>query len=256
MLSRFAPFLGAAVLVLFAAPAVAHFQEILPSADVLPEGGTVTLDLTFTHPFEGGPVMEMARPAAVGMLAGGVKTDLSAALTEAPKDGKSAWTLRADLPEPGAAVFWVTPEPYWEPAEGKYIVHHAKVVVDSWASGAGWDAMVGLPVEIRPLTRPTGLWAGNAFSGVVMKAGAPLPFAEVEVELVNTLQLAAPNEAFITQVITADANGTFSYTMPFAGWWGFAALTEADTPMRSPDGREAPVEEGALIWVRATAPGP
>ena len=37
------------------APAAsAHFQEIIPSADVLPEGGPVTLDLVFTHPFEGG----------------------------------------------------------------------------------------------------------------------------------------------------------------------------------------------------------
>ncbi|MFD2172582.1 DUF4198 domain-containing protein [Rhodobacter lacus] len=252
---RNAPLLAAAALALSAAPACAHFQEILPSADVLPEGGAVTLDLTFTHPFEGGPVMEMARPAAVGMLAGGEKTDLLPALTATPKEGKSAWGVSVDLPEPGGAVFWVTPQPYWEPAEGKYIVHYAKVVVDSWASGAGWEAMVGLPVEIRPLTRPTGLWVGNAFSGVVMKAGAPVPFAEVEVELVNTAGIAAPNEAFVTQVITADAHGTFSYTMPFAGWWGFAALTEADRPMLSPEGREVPVEEGALIWVQATAPG-
>ncbi|MBZ4023115.1 ATP-dependent DNA ligase [Rhodobacter sp. TJ_12] len=240
---------------LAAAPAQAHFLELLPSADVLPEGGRVTLDLTFTHPFEGGPVMQLDRPAAVGMVAGGVATDLSAALAEAPQGDAMAWTLRADLPEPGAAVFWATPQPYWEPAEGKMIVHHAKVVVDSWASGEGWDQMIGLPVEIRPLTRPTGLWAGNLFSGVVMKGDAPVPFAEIEVEWVNEGSLSAPNDAFVTQVITADANGTFSYAMPLAGWWGFAALTEADAPMTAPTGEQVPVEEGALIWVHATAPG-
>lgn len=234
-----------------ALPAQAHFLEILPSADVLPEGGAVTLSLVFTHPFAGGPAMELARPAEVGRLAGGQKTLLTDALAPAPVEGKSAWSLRADLPEPGAAVFWVSPQPYWEPAEGKFIRHHAKVVVDAFASGAGWNAMVGLPVEIRPLTRPAGLWAGNLFTGVVERAGAPVPFAEIEVEWVNDGSLAAPNDAFGTQVLTADANGTFSYAMPFAGWWGFAALIEGDAPMRAPGGAEVPVEEGALIWVQA-----
>lgn len=245
----------AALALLSPAPAQAHFQELLPSADVLPEGGAVTLDLVFTHPVEIGPVMAMARPAAVGVLAGGVETDLAPALVEAPQGGVMAWQITHDLPEPGAAIFHVTPAPYWEPAEGKFIVQYAKVVVDSYASGEGWEAMVGLPVEIRPLTRPTGLWAGNLFTGVVTKAGAPVPFAEIEVEFVNDGSITPPNDAFITQVITADVNGTFSYAMPFAGWWGFAALIEGDAPMISPAGAEVPVEEGALIWVRAVAPG-
>lgn len=239
---------------LAALPAEAHFLELLPSADVLPEGGEVSLDLRFTHPFEGGPLMALERPAAVGMLHSGVPVDLSAALTESTEDGKPVWHLSADLPEPGAAVFYVTPQPYWEPAEGKMIVHHSKVVVDSFASGEGWDALVGLPVEIRPLSQPTALWAGNLFSGVVLKAGAPVPFAEIEVEYVNDGHIVPPNDAYITQVIHADANGTFSYAMPFAGWWGFAALTEAEAPMPAPDGHMVPVEEGGLIWVNAKNP--
>lgn len=235
------------------AAASAHFQEILPSADVLPEGGAVTLSLVFTHPMEGGPVMPMAKPQKVGKLSGGGITDLMPALTEAPVDGKAAWRLTDTLPEPGAAVYFVTPAPYFEPAEGKYIVHHAKVIVDAFASGEGWEELVGLPVEIRPLTRPTGLWAGNVFTGVVLKAGQPVPFAEIEVEFVNDGSLKAPNDAFLTQVIRADANGTFSYGLPKAGWWGFAALVEADQPMAGPDGRPVPVEEGGLLWVKATA---
>jgi cobalt/nickel transport protein len=239
----------------FAAPACAHFQEILPAADVLPEGGAVTLDLIFTHPFEGGPVMEMARPAQVGMVMNGKATDLAGALVEAPLAGKAAWRVSADLTEPGAAIFYVVPRPYWEPAEQKFIVHYAKVVVDSYASGEGWDALVGLPVEIAPLTRPNGLWAGNLFRGVVLKDGKPAPFAEIEVEFINDGSVVAPNDDFITQVIKADANGSFSYAMPRAGWWGFAALLEGDAPMTSPEGKEVPVEEGALIWVKATAMG-
>ncbi len=237
-------------LTLGAAPASAHFLEIIPSKDVLPEGGTVRLDLLFSHPFEGGPVMEIARPERLGVLTGGEIVDLLPAILENPVEGGAGWTVSHDLDEPGASVFFIDPAPYWEPAEGKFIKHFAKVVVDNYASGEGWDAMVGLPVEIRPLTRPTGLWTGNLFSGVVMSKGAPVPFAEIEVEFINDGSVAAPNDAFITQVITADANGTFSYAMPHAGWWGFAALVTGETSMLAPDGHAAPVEEGGLIWVR------
>ena len=238
-----------------AGPAAAHFQQILPPADVLPQGGPVTLDLTFTHPMERGPTMDMVRPERVGVaMANGVE-DLSRSLVETPVDGKQAWRFERDIAEPGAQVLFVEPKPYWEPAENKYIVHYAKVVVDGYASGDGWDRRVGLPVEIEPLVRPTGIWTGNLFRGVVLKDGQPVPGAEIEVEFVNDGSVVAPNEAFITPVIKADANGTFSYTMPRAGWWGFAALTEGDTPMTSPEGHAVPVEEGALIWVKATAMG-
>lgn len=64
MLLSSRPLLAALLLAGLASPVHAHFQEILPSDDVLPDGGAVTLDLLFTHPFEGGPAMEMARPAA------------------------------------------------------------------------------------------------------------------------------------------------------------------------------------------------
>lgn len=249
MLPALAPAFALAVL---AAPAFAHFQEILPSADVLPEGGTVTLDLVFTHPMEGGPVMEMRKPQRFGVRQGTAVRDLTATLQPAPVDGKGAWRASFDMKAPGGALFFVEPQPYFEPAEGKYIVHYAKVFVDSYASGEGWDAPLGLPVEITPLTRPTGLWTGNLFSGVVEKDGKPVPFAEIEVEYVNDGAVKTPNDAFITQVIKADANGTFSYAMPRAGWWGFAALVEGDTPMTAPDGRKVPVELGGLIWVKAT----
>ena len=234
---------------------IAHFQEIIPSADVLPEGGKVTLDLVFTHPVEGGPVMAMQKPAKVGVLAGGKQTDLLKNLAERPVGGKPAWTLTHELPSPGAAVFFVEPQPYWEAAENKHIVHYAKVIVDSFASGEGWDELVGLPVEIQPLTRPTGLWTGNLFSGGVLKDGKPLPFAPVEVEFINDGSVKPPNDAFVTQMVKADANGTFTYAMPRAGWWGFAALIEGDAQRAGPDGKPAPVEEGALIWVKATDMG-
>ncbi len=233
--------------------AQAHFQEILPNQDVLPNGGKVALDLVFTHPMEGGPTMEMMKPKRVGALINGKTVDLASSLKATKKQGATAWTLSHELKEPGAAVYFVEPEPYWEPGEGKYIIHYAKVVVDAFASGKGWDEKVGLPVEIEPLTRPTGLWAGNVFRGIVRRNGEPVPFAEVEVEYVNEGGVVKPpNDAFVTQVITADAQGVFAYAMPRAGWWGFAALVEGEQKMKSPDGKDAPVELGGLIWVKAT----
>ena len=40
--------------------------------------------------------------------------------------------------------------------------------------------------------------------------------------------------------------------MASAGIPPVAALLEGDTPMQSPEGADAPVEQGALIWVKAT----
>lgn len=244
--------LAIAGILVLSAPAIAHFQEIIPSAEVLPEGGRVEVDMVFTHPMEGGPTMEMKRPVRVGVLAQGQRTDLTGQITPRTVDGKAAWSLAHELKQPGGAVFYVEPQPYWEPAENKLIVHYAKVLVDAFASGEGWDALVGLPVEIRPLTRPTGLWTGNVFTGVVLRKGKPVPFAEIEVEFVNDGSVKAPNDAFVTQVLRADANGTFTYAIPRAGWWGFAALIEGDKPGKAPDGKSVPVEEGGLIWVKAT----
>ena len=152
---------------------------------------------------------------------------------------------------PGDAIFYVEPQPYWEQAERKYIIHYTKVVVDYLGSGEGWDALVGLPVEIQALSRPYGLYQGNNFRGIVLKDGKPVPFATIEVEYYNEGRRAeAPTEMHVTQIVKADASGVFSYTMPRAGWWGFAALVEGEKA-KGPDGKEAATELGGLIWVKA-----
>lgn len=241
-----------AVQVLAAPPVRAHFQQIIPSTDIVSEQGerTVSLGLVFTHPFEGGPVMEMGPPVQFGVLADGKKTDLRESLVKTPIAGKTAFEARYPLKAPGDYIFYVEPAPYWEAAERKYIVHLSKVVVD-FGSGEGWDRLVGLPVEIEPLVRPYGLWTGNQFRGIVRKNGKPVPFAEIEVEWVNDGSVKAPADPFVTQVVKANAQGEFSYAMPRAGWWGFAALTEGDKPVKGPDGKPAKVELGGLIWVKA-----
>jgi cobalt/nickel transport protein len=229
----------------------AHFQEIIPSHDILTQqsGARLSLDLTFTHPMEGGPVMPMGEPVRFGVVGPQGERDLRQRLQPVERDGKRAYRADYRVGQPGDYCFYIEPAPYWEPAEGVMIVHYAKVVVDAYGAESGWDRELGLPVEISPLSRPYGLWTGNLFRGVVKRNGRPVPYAEVEVEWRNDGSVTAPSDPYITQVVKADANGTFAYVMPRAGWWGFAALLEADEPMPNPEGKPVPVELGGLMWV-------
>jgi cobalt/nickel transport protein len=236
-----------------AAPSAAHFQELIPSTDLVnaETGAEVTLALTFTHPMAHGPAMAMGEPVRFGVIGPDGEQDLRGALRPVEVDGKRAFQAGYRVTAPGGYRFFVEPAPYWEPAEGVMIVHYTKVVVDAFGSEEDWDVDIGLPVEITPLTRPYGIWAGNLFRGIVRKDGRPVPFAEVEVEWKNDGSVTPPADAFVTQVVRADANGVFAYAMPRAGWWGFAALLEGDAPMRNPQGETVPVEAGGLIWVHA-----
>ena len=248
-----------ACLVLFAAvffgnPAFAHFQVILPGDAIVSQGESrkVSLDLQFTHPFEQYP-MNMERPSSFGVLVRGQKKDLLDSLEEyAPAEGLKAWKADYDIDRPGDHVFYVEPLPYWEPAEQAYIIHYTKTVVNAFGMEEGWDEKVGLRAEIIPLTRPYGLWEGNLFRGRVLVEGKPVKNADVEVEFFNRdKKRKAPADPFVTQVVRTDDLGVFAYSIPWAGWWGFAALTEAPETMASPEGEEAPIELGAVIWVYA-----
>ena len=232
----------------------AHFQVVRPSRPIVTPTGAkqLHLDIRFTHPMEQGPVMDMGRPRVFGVCVAGEKQSLLADLKPREIDGATAYTLDYTVRRPGDHVFYVEPSPYWEPDEGKMIVHYTKVVVNAMGLEQGWEEMVGFPVEIKPLVRPYGLWTGNLFRGVVIRDGRPVPYAEIEVEYYNEGGEVEPSSTpYITQTIKADENGVFSYAMPREGWWGFAALVEGDEKMESLDGDKVPVELGGLMWVYA-----
>jgi cobalt/nickel transport protein len=234
--------------------ALAHFQVIIPSNEIVTAGSSRTIDLAivFTHPMEQGPIMEMGEPAQFGVLTVGQKHDLKDTLQVKKVEGVTTYATSYKVKAPGDHIFYIEPAPYWEPAEEKMIIHYTKVVVNAMGAEEGWDAMVGFPVEIEPLVRPYGVWTGNVFRGIVKKHGQPVPFAEIEVEYYNEgNEVAIPADAFITQVIKADQNGVFSYAMPKAGWWGFAALIDGDDQLKNPDGKAVDVELGALLWIKA-----
>jgi cobalt/nickel transport protein len=239
-------------------PSLAHFGVIIPSDDIVGQNDprSLSVAIKFMHPFEGGH-MDMARPQQFGVMHRGAKTDLLASLQAGQSESEHPtrwWQGDFGIKRPGDHTFYVVPTPYWEPAEDLFIVHYTKVCVAALGLEDAWDQPVGLETEIIPLTRPYGLWTGNLFSGQVLLHGKPVPFAEIEVEFLNgsddsQQKVVPPDETYITQVIKADANGSFHYAMPRAGWWGFSALSEADWTLPH-DGQDKAVEIGAVFWVR------
>jgi cobalt/nickel transport protein len=232
--------------------AMGHFGMIIPSDDMIgrSEGPLISLGVMFIHPFEN-VWMDMEKPSKYGVsYKGGHQKDLRNTLQPVEIKGKKAWKCTFKTRRPGDYIFYVEPKPYWELTEEKFIVHYTKVVVNAFGMEEGWDEEVGLKTEIVPLTRPYGLGTNNVFQGIVKVNGKPVPYSEVEVEFyVEGAAIETPADPMITQAVKADQNGVFTYAMPKTGWWGFAALNEDDKTMKH-DGKDYPVEIGAVLWVR------
>lgn len=235
--------------------AEAHFGMVIPSSSIVPDrkAAELKLEISFSHPMEG-QGMDMASPRAFSVTVNGKTEDLRGALRPATVMGHRAWTASHVLKRPGVHMFAMEPEPYFEPAEDSFIVHHTKTVVSAFGGEDGWDEPLGLKTEIVPLTRPFGNYAGNVFQGRVLLDGRAVPGAEVEVEFYNRDgRRAAPSEQHVTQVVKADGNGVFTWAVPWAGWWGFAALNTADGKMEH-QGKPRAVELGAVLWLEFSEP--
>ncbi len=233
----------------------AHFQLLLPSDDCISEGDSkeIKLQLIFTHPMEASHTMNMDRPVVFGVLHKEKKKDLLKTLKPLTFQDASAFQTTYKIRGFGDFVFYLEPAPYWESMESKYITQFTKVVVNAMGMPTDWDKEVGLKAEIVPLTRPYGLWVGNVFEGIVKMDGEAVPYAEIEVEYLNAGAFSGlvsgavevPGDAFVTQVIKADGNGVFTFGIPRAGWWGFAAL------MDGPKLNGKDQEIGAVMWINA-----
>ena len=224
----------------------AHFLTFMANTDNIfnQKQTKVNFDISFVHPFEQtGMVMEKPE---VFVNSKNNKLNLS----ETTKFNQKAWSSSYEIKTPGIYKFFVQPQPYFEPSEKKFISHVPKLIISSFGLEDGWDEPIGLKYEIIPLIKPFGLYAGNLFQGKVLHDGKPAINTEVEVELYNEFGLKAPTNSHITQVVKTDDNGVFSFVMNHKGWWGFAALIE-EGELKYTDGKNYPVENGALIWVKA-----
>jgi len=248
---------------LLAPPAMAHFQMIYTPESALAQGGEIGLDLVFTHPFDAGHTMDMGQPEQFFVVRKERKTDLLATLKPmvwaSLTNSGAAYETTYKLRGMGDNVFCLVPAPYYEKEEDIYIQQVTKMIVNTAGFPTDWDAPAGLPTEILPLDKPYALWTGNVFRGVVLSDGKPVPNAEIEVEYLNHAPLPdknafatageveAPQDAFVTMGIRANAAGEFAFGIPRAGWWGFCALGVG--PAKEFKGKE--LSQDAVIWVQA-----
>lgn len=255
--------LVAVMILALSVPAFAHFQMLYTPDSALTKGGKINLKLVFTHPFEAGHTMNMGTPEEFFVVRKGKKKDLLGSLKpitwkSLTNEGK-AYEVSYKLRGMGDYVFCLVPAPYYEKSEDIYMQQITKAIVNVAGAPTDWDQEIGLPAEIAPLDKPYALWTGNVFRGVVKSAGKPVPFAEVEVEYLNhkplmdknmfakEAKVEAPQDAFVTLTIKADANGVFAFGIPKAGWWGFSALGVG--PKKEYKGKE--FSQDAIIWIQA-----
>lgn len=252
--------LATALAAFLPAAASAHFQLNYTDDVMIDRPGDVPMGLIFWHPFENGHVMEMGLPLEFFVVHNGEKTDLTDRLAPATFKGATneAAAYRATVPvkRSGDYVVVTVPAPYYEESEDIFIQQITKTVLNRNTLPTDWDQPVGLPTEILPLNKPYNVVVGSTFSGQVLSEGTPVPGAEIEVEFMA----AEPDlEVFSTSTPTAqpmpggslvaiaDQNGVFTFGIPKAGYWGFAALGSG--PATEHEGKE--LSQDAVIWIHA-----
>ncbi len=248
---------------IMATSALAHFQMVYTPNLALEKGKTIEFKHVFTHPFADEHTMDMAGVEEFYVVTEKKgKKDLKSTLkpitfTGHHNSGK-AYESKYKARSMGDHVFIMVPKPYYEKSEDIYIQHITKTIVNVAGTPNGWDAELGLKAEIVPLTKPYAIWEGGSFTGIVKSNGKPVPYAEIEVEYVNRdvdmknnkmgpSRVEAPQDAFITMGIKANKDGEFTFAIPKAGFWGFAALGAGSD--KEYKGKE--LSQDAVIWVEA-----
>lgn len=252
--------LFAAALASLPVAAAAHFQLIHSPDTVLEKPGDVTLGLIFWHPFESGHAMDMGQPEQVFAVNRGKRIDLADTLQaktfKGPGNEAAAWQVTLPARKMGDYVVAVVPAPYYEGSEDIYIQQIAKNFLNLGELPTDWDQPVGLPTEIVPLVKPYNIPAGGSFTGQVLSEGKPVADAEIEVEYIaaepdlESFAAPAPTTGPLPGgaiVVKTDAEGYFTFALPRAGFWGFAALGTG--PATEFEGKE--LSQDAVIWVRA-----
>ncbi|MBB4285923.1 DUF4198 domain-containing protein [Roseospira goensis] len=251
---------AAAAVMLSAAPALAHFQLAYTPDVNLDRPGEVPMKFFFWHPMDNGHAMDMGTPEDLSVYFKGEKIDLTDALApvtfQAAENEAQGFEAAIPVKRNGDYIVAFTPAPYYEESEDIYIQQITKSVLNKGGIPTGWNEPVGLPTEIVPLNKPTNVIAGSTFSGVVLSDGEPVAGAEIEIEYMTApidMDTNRPTEPTVggmpggALVAITDANGVFTFGIPKAGFWGFAALGSG--PATEHDGKE--LSQDAVLWVRA-----
>lgn len=239
--------------------AQAHFQLLYAEKSQV-EPGDVPVKLLFWHPFENGHVMDMGKPLEFYAVHRGEKIDLMDRLKESTFTGSEntakAYDATVPVKRAGDYVLVVKPAPYLEESEDIYIQQITKSYLNNAELPTDWAEPQGLQTEILPLNKPTNIIAGSTFTGRVLSEGKPAAGVEIEIEFMAAepdMQANKPKQPVAgpmpggSVVAKSDENGYFTFGIPKAGYWGFAALGSG--PEKQFEGKE--LSQDAVIWVRA-----
>lgn len=259
MTNKFLP-MAALALCLSPAAASAHFLLEYTPSPMVERPGDVPVKLIFWHPFERGHVMDLEKPLEFYVVHNGEKTDLMDTLTPITFNGgdNEGKAFQGSVPvrRSGDYVMVTVPQPYLEVSEDIYIQQLTKAFLNRNQLPTDWQNPVGLPTEIVPLNKPYNIIAGSTFTGQVLSQGQPAPGVEIEIEYMaaeprmDTADAAEPEVAPLPGgaiVAVTDANGMFTFGVPRAGYWGFAALGSG--PQTEHEGKE--LSQDAVIWIHA-----
>lgn len=238
----------------------AHFLLEYTTDTMIARPGDVPVKLVFWHPFDNGHVMDLDTPGAFYMIHNGERTDLLDTLEPISFQGaaNSGAAFKGSVPVKRSGDYVLVTEavPYYEESEDIYIQQFAKAFLNRNQLPTDWMNPVGLPTEILPLVKPYNVIVGSTFTGRVLSGGEPLPGAEIEIEYMAAepdMESAAATDAVTAPppggavVAISDANGYFTFGVPKAGYWGFAALGSG--PVTEHEGKE--LSQDAVIWIRA-----
>ncbi len=251
---------AALALAVSAVPAHAHFQLLYTPEVNLEAPADVPLKMVFWHPLENGHAMDMGTPEEFFYVHKGERKDLRDLLRPITFHGahneSKAFEATAKVRRNGDYIFAIVPAPYYEGSEDIYIQQITKSYLNKGGMPTGWNEPIGLPTEIVPLNKPTNVLAGSTFSGVLLAEGKPVPGAEIEIEYLAAEPDMTANKPGAVKagplpggaiVAVTDERGVFTFGVPKAGFWGFAALGSG--PAKEHAGKE--LSQDAVIWVRA-----
>nr|WP_253799351.1 DUF4198 domain-containing protein [Rhodovulum sp. P5] len=238
----------------------AHFQLSYTEQTMIERPGDVPVKLIFWHPFENGHVMDMGEPLEFYMVHRGEKTDLKDSLTRTVFKGMGnegvAWDAMVPVKRSGDYVLVTVPAPYYEGSEDIYIQQITKAYLNRNQMPTDWSDPQGLKTEIVPKVKPYNVMVGSTFTGRVLSDGQPVAGAEIEIEYMAAEPDMATNSPKPPKagpmpggavIAISDDNGYFTFGVPKAGYWGFAALGVG--PDTEYDGKE--LSQDAVIWIRA-----
>jgi cobalt/nickel transport protein len=238
----------------------AHFQLIYTPELNIQRAGDVPLKLIFWHPFDLREPLDMPEPQEFYVVSRGEQTDLMESLSPTTFEwsGKTAVAYEATLPVMRAGDYVVTliQTPFFDETSNGYIQQFVKVVLNNGRLPTEWSIPLGLPTEIVPLVRPYSVGAGSTFTGQVLTDGEPYAGALIDVVYVAAEPLidapgtgpamAAPPPAGGFTLVSDD-NGYFTFGIPRAGFWGFAALGTGPALFY----QDRFISQDAVLWIKA-----